>query len=117
MDRLAFFVFLCMLSVGAIAQTGPPQTPSQSEREHTAWIAGALDSMQTIKVGMSRSDLVKLFTTEGGLSTISRRTYVYRQCLYIKVDVKFAASSCDGELPTDKIVEVSRPYLAWSVMD
>jgi hypothetical protein len=49
MDRLALFVFLCMLSVGAIAQTEPPQTPSQSEREHTAWIAGALDSMQTIK--------------------------------------------------------------------
>jgi hypothetical protein len=66
---------------------------------------------------MSRSDLVRLFTTEGGLSTTSRRTYVYRRCLYIKVDVKFAASSRDGELPTDKIVAVSRPHLAWSVMD
>ena len=117
MDRLARFVFLCILSVSAIAQSEPPQTPSQIERDHTAWIAGALNAMQTIKVGMTRSDLVKLFTTEGGLSTTSRRTYVYRQCPYIKVDVKFAASSRDGELPTDKIVEVSRPYLAWSVMD
>jgi hypothetical protein len=53
--------------------------------------------------------------TSGKLG-IFDRTYVYRQCPYIKVDVKFAASSRDGELPTDKIVEVSRPYLAWFVM-
>jgi hypothetical protein len=95
----------------------PPQTPSQIEREHTAWIAGALNAMQTIKVGMTRSDLVKLFTTEGGLSATSQRMYVYRQCPHTKVDVKFAASSRHGELPTDKIVEVSRPCLAWPVMD
>lgn len=117
MGRLARFVFLCViLSLSATAQSSPP-IPSQIEREHTTWIEGVLNSMQTIKVGMTRSDLVKLFTTEGGLSTTSRRTYVYRQCPYIKVDVKFAASSREGELPSDKIVEVSRPYLAWSVMD
>ncbi|HEY6768348.1 MAG TPA: hypothetical protein VI386_26635 [Candidatus Sulfotelmatobacter sp.] len=113
MDRLARVLFLCILSVSAIAQSEPPQI----EREHTAWVAGALNAMQTIKVGMTRSDLFKLFRTEGGLSTASRRTYVYRLCPYIKVDMKFEASSRDLELPTDKIVEVSRPYLAWPVMD
>ena len=117
MDRLARFVFLCIFSVSAIAQSEPPQTPSQIEPEHTVWIASALNSMQTIKVGMTRSDIVKAFTTGGRLSTTSQRTYVYRQCPYIKVDVKFAAPSRDVELPTDKIVGVSRPYLAWSVMD
>jgi len=49
---------------------------------------------------------MKVFTTKGGLSTTSQRTYVYRQCPLIKVDVKFAASGRDQELPTDKIVEV-----------
>jgi hypothetical protein len=53
MDRPALFVFLCILSVSAIAQSEPPQTPSQIERDHTAWIAGALNTMQTIKVGMT----------------------------------------------------------------
>jgi len=117
MDWLARFMFLCILSVSAVAQSESQQSPSQIEQEHTAWIAGALNAMQTIKVGMTRSDLMKLFTTEGGLYTTSQRTYVYRQCRYIKVDVKFAASNRDEEFPTDKIVEVSRPYLAWSVMD
>jgi len=117
MDWLVRFMFLCILSVSAVAQSESQQSPSQIQREHTAWIAGALNAMQTIKVGMTRSDMMKVFTTEGGLSTTSQRTYVYRQCPYIKVDVKFAASSRDEELPTDKIVEVSRPYLSWSVMD
>jgi hypothetical protein len=117
MNWIVRFMFLCILSVSAVAQSESQQSPSQVERTHTAWIAGALNAMQTIKAGMTRSDLMKLFTTEGGLSTTSQRTYVYRQCPYIKVDVKFAASSRDEEFPADKIVEVSRPYLAWSVMD
>jgi hypothetical protein len=117
MGQLARFVFFCILSVSAVAQSESPQGPSQIDREHTAWIASALNVMQTIKIGMTRSELMKVFTTEGGLATTSQRTYVYRQCPYIKVDVKFAASSRDEELPTDEIVELSRPYLARSVMD
>ena len=88
MGRLASFVFLCMLSVSAIAQSESLQTPSHIDREHTAWIADALNTIQTIKVGMHRSDLMKFFMTEGGLSTTSQRTYVYRQCPYIKVGVR-----------------------------
>jgi len=76
-----------------------------------------MKATQSIKIGMTRSDLLKVFTTEGGLSWSTQRTYVYRECPYIKVDVKFAASSNTEELPKDKIVEISHPYLAWSVMD
>jgi len=65
---------------------------------------------------MTRSDRLKKFTTEGGLSRSSQRAHVYRECPYLKMDVKFAASSESEELPADKIVEVSRPELAWSVI-
>jgi hypothetical protein len=116
MVRLAGVAFLFVI-VGVVAQSEYRQSTQYVDREHTAWIADTLRAMQTIKVGMTRADLMKLFTTEGGLSTTSQRTYVYRECPYIKVDVEFAASSRDEELPTDRIVEVSRPYLAWSVMD
>ena len=103
--------------IGAVAPAESQQTVAQLNRTQTAWIGHFLDAMRAIKVGMTRSDLTNLFTTEGGLSTTSQRTYAYRQCPYIKVDVRFDASSREKELPTDKIVEVSRPYLAWSVMD
>jgi hypothetical protein len=117
MGWLARFVFLTILCVSAVAQSESQQPALQVDRDHTAWLADVLNAMQSIKVGMTRSDLMKVFTTEGGISTTSQRTYVYRQCPYIKVDVKFAASSRHEEHPTDKIVDVSRPYLAWSVMD
>jgi hypothetical protein len=117
MGRIAGIVFLCIVSGSSVAQSKSHHSPSDIEHEHTAWIAGALQTMQTVKVGMTRSDLMKIFTTEGGLSTTSQRTYIYRQCPHIKVDVRFAASSRDQELPTDKIIEISRPYLAWSTSD
>lgn len=117
MGRLAGKAFLCLLTFSAIAQSENQQSRLDIDREHTAWIAFTLRSIQAIKAGMTRSDLMKVFTTEGGLSTSSERTYVYRQCPYIKVDVKFSNSSHGEELPTDKIVEISRPYLAWSVTD
>lgn len=117
MDRFARIAFLCVLAIGPVAQSEFPRDPAQIDKEHTAWIVEVLNAAQTIKVGMTRSDLMKVFTTEGGLSTTSQRTYVYRKCPYIKVDVMFAASNRDEELATDKIVKVSQPYLAWSVMD
>ena len=117
MGRLARIAFLGIVALGAVAQSEYHQRPVDIDPEHTAWVAEVLRTTQTLKVGMNRSDLMKAFMTEGGLSTTSQRTYVYRQRPFIKIDVKFTASSHDEELPTDKIAEVSRPYLAWSVMD
>jgi len=117
MGRLPGFVLLLIFCFSTVARLGSQQSLQQTDSDHTEWIAGVLKATQSIKVGMTRSDLVKGFTTEGGLSWSTQRTYVYRQCPYIKVDVKFAASSNTEELPKDKIVEISRPYLAWSVMD
>jgi hypothetical protein len=117
MGRLPGFVLLLVFCFSTVARLGSQQSLPQTDADHTEWIAGVLKATQSIKVGMTRSDLFKVFTTEGGLSWSTQRTYVYRQCPYIKVDVKFAASSNAEELPKDKIVEISRPYLAWSVMD
>ena len=112
-------LLFCILFLGAIAisQSQERLADSQVDPEHTRWIAGALKTIQTIKVGMTRADLMKLFTVEGGLSSTSQRTYVYQQCPYIKVDVEFSPSSREEEWPSDKISKISRPYLAWSIMD
>lgn len=117
MKFIAGIAVLCAVTVSAIAQSNSVALNSLSDSEHTKWIASAMRSMQTIRVGMTRSDLLTVFAGEGGLSTTSQRTYVYQHCPYIKVDVKFAAASPSEELPTDKIVQISQPYLAWSVAD
>lgn len=77
--------------------------------------------MIEIKPGMTRKDILKIFTTEGGLSFGRERRYVLKQCPYIKVDVDFAPAA-DGQspftdLPDDKITKISRPYLEYSIMD
>jgi hypothetical protein len=107
--------------------TGRPQEivtlgeRSKIDWEHTNWISSVLAWIQDVKPGMTRMDLLKVFTTEGGLSNRSRQTYVLKQCPYIKVDVEFAPATNEQdrltEMPEDKIEKISRPYLAYSIMD
>jgi hypothetical protein len=82
-------------------------------------IANVLKECQTLKPGMTRAELSKVLSTEGGLSTVSHRTYVYRDCPYIKVDVDFSAPAPnqDAEKPADIVTKVSKPYLDWTIAD
>jgi len=89
--------------------------------ERTKWVAKVLRQIRKIEPGMKRRDLPKVFTTEGGLSTRFQRTYVYSECPYIKMNVRFKAANNEGngveEEPDDIIESISQPYLAWSVVD
>jgi hypothetical protein len=89
--------------------------------ERTKWIGKVLRQISAIVPGMRRSDLLKLFRTEGGLSTRTQRTYVQIECPYIKINVRFKAATTESpgvdENPDDIIESISQPYLAWSVAD
>src|SRR5262245_50539467 len=101
--------------------------PVRLEQDATSWVRQALSEIETVKVGMSRGQLLSVFTTEGGLSSGLQRTYVYRQCPNIKVDVEFEpvgrpARDAEGrvtlvESEQDRITKISRPYLAWGIYD
>ena len=116
MNRIIFAIALMLTATSFAAK----QTTENSE-EHTKWIASVIDSIQTIKPGMTREELLKIFTTEGGLSHRRQRTYVYKQCPYIKVRVDFeaAANPHDAltEMPEDRIVKISVPFLQYGVAD
>ncbi len=121
-SMIAVSLFALLLTVSVL-----PAQSSQQEQGQTAWIANSLKKMQKIKPGMTRADLLEVFTTEGGLSTRLRRTYVYRECQYIKVDVEFEpvgrpARDAEGrvtlvEANEDVIKKISRPYLEWGILD
>ena len=74
--------------------------------DHIEWVGQALNEMETIKVGMKRKDLLKVFMPDGGLN--SGRTFIYRNCPYFKVDVEFQQ---------ENILRISAPYLARPVLD
>lgn len=87
----------------------------------TKQITDILKECQAIKPGMTRAELSKVFSTEGGFSTARHRTYVYRGCPYIKVDVDFTLSDSKqgplDERPSDIINKISKPFLEWTIMD
>ena len=123
MRRELFFALLT--SVIAFASTSvcaeePKAEDEKTDAALTAKIKDALTELGKIKVGMTRADLLKVVTTEGGFSTRSGRRYVYKKCPYIKVDVEFETVGDverDGESSKDKIVKVSKPFLEWSIGD
>ena len=115
-------LFVLLLAISILSAQSPQKSQGQTE-----WLANSLKEMQKIKVGMTRADLLKIFTTEGGLSTGLNRTYVYRDCSYIKVDVEFdpagrPARDAEGRITVveaneDVIKRISKPYLEWMVVD
>jgi hypothetical protein len=87
---------------------------------HNKWIAKILGETESIKSGMTRRELLQIFTTDGGLSARTRQTYSHRECPF-KVDVTFGpvgreapmyGSESMGPRGDDVIASISVPYLA-----
>jgi hypothetical protein len=117
---VALMLVLFATSAAMLTQELGIDTRSDLEidREHTQWIDQVMQTIAAIKPGMTRRDLARVFTEEGGLSTRTHQTYVYRQCPYIKVEIEFSAVDRGRDKsPDDKIVQVSRPFLEYSIMD
>ena len=100
----------------------PPASHNNSApQDLTGEITKVLLECQKIKPGMTRAELLKIFTGEGGLFTARHRTFGYRPCWEIKVDVEFDLSNPDQSVvdqePTDIIKTISKPYLEWGTID
>lgn len=109
------FSFTLLVSVSM------PIMPSQNQNsDHTEWLADSLREIQSIKIGMTRRELLKVFVTEGGLYSRSFRKYAYRGSPLIKVDVEFKSVGAEDkgrEHPEDRIIKISRPYLEGPILD
>jgi hypothetical protein len=112
-------LFLAILVVGVMALASPGG--NEIDKDLTKQISDILKESGKIAPGTTRAELLKIFTTEGGLSTAKSRTYVHRRCPYIKVNVEFTLSdakqSVVEERPTDTISKISNLYLGWSIVD
>jgi hypothetical protein len=99
----------------------------RAAQNHVVWVTEVLNKMVTISPGMTREALYRVFTTEGGLSTPLKQTFVSRDCPYFKVDVEFQAvgrpeRDGDGRVTMvedskDLIANISRPYLQFGIKD
>jgi len=88
--------------------------------EHMQWVGSVLRWTNDVKPGMTRNELLRVFTTEGGISTRTQQTYALKGCPYVHVDVEFSPAKNEHEVqgdPNDKIVKISKPYLDYSHAD
>ncbi|MCI0377767.1 MAG: hypothetical protein L0215_09185 [Gemmataceae bacterium] len=128
--KAVFFGLLCLAVAGVLGISasmgqgeGEPKKkkPAEAESPHTEWLAKSLREMQTIRPGMTRAELLKVFQEQGGLSTRTQRTYAYRGSPYIHVDVTFEAVGAPQDKLTesahDKITKITKPYLEWTFSD
>jgi hypothetical protein len=80
-----------------------------------------MEDMDTIKVGSTRADLLKKFEECGGISQRGGSEYSYRQCRLFLVDVRFQAVENPEEklkeYDSDRIIEISKPFLGYPPMD
>ena len=116
MKKLASLL-LVMLVFGFLVM--PSRAGDETDKNLTKQISDVLTECKKITAGTTRAELLKVFTTEGGLSTATHRTFVHRRCPYIKVDVDFTLSDAKqrDERPSDSVSKVSKPYLEWSIID
>ena len=129
MQRRRVFPLLASAALAAATalRASSAGDPSQCSQSHVDWVTKVLERMQTIKPGSTRKALLTVFTTEGGLSTGLRRTFVSQDCPYFKVDVEFEPAAGrkfdkEGRLTNkaddhDVIVKISRPYLEFTMAD
>jgi hypothetical protein len=119
------FVTTVCLTNAVPPASKPSQDPCSQSREE--WVRTALIKIETIKPGMTRREMLKVFTTEGGFSDGLHRRFVSRDCPYFKVDIDFKAVGRadydqDGRItveedPRDIVVRVSQPYLQFIIAD
>lgn len=107
-----------ILIIGFIAIAGArvcPQAQENSDASRQQWVEERYKEAVSIRPGMNRADLMKLFAEDGGLQSVPASRYVLKSCHLIKIEVKFATPYGVNYKPTPdqdlKITEVSRPYL------
>ena len=127
MTRLILAVVCALLTISAT-----PGLP-KSDRSHDQWLQERYFEATSIKEGMTRADLVKLFRMDGGLQPFLPTRYVLKSSSFIKVDVEFDVPEGGKVLPEDlrfemdllqesykyqfvsndklKIKNISRPYV------
>src|SRR5947209_5545443 len=123
LTRSSFLLSAITAAIPAVAQSERPSPGS----DHVPWVDYCLRRMQTVEPGMTRTQLLNVFKTEGGWSTTLHRTFVSQDCPYFKVDVDLkpvGRPEIDGEgrvAPDedarDVIVTVSTPYLQFTIAD
>ena len=105
----------------AISPQRPERRMRQTDLEKS--VRQCLEDFNAIRPGMTRQQVEEKFLMDGGLRGAGLVRFIHPDCYYFKVDVTFSfeRNAADQNRairsPTDVVVEVSRPYVDYPVMN
>jgi hypothetical protein len=108
-------VVLLVSPIAARAGQGPA-----SGAGACATVQQALADSRSIAPGVTRKEVEKYFTNDGGMQFPPHTRYTYRQCNYIKLEVDFDPAPSPGKdftSPDDKVKNVSKLYIDYPAKD
>ena len=117
MKILAYFLSVIVLLGLVVA---PTRAGTDYDADLTKKLGAVFAECQTIKPGMTRAELAKLFKEDtGGVAWPSSKpfpfqqhmTFDYRKCNLIKIDIDFAPTDFKYAQSTDIITKISKPYI------
>jgi hypothetical protein len=111
-------LILCLIFIAGASSTS---RSFQAEQTHGQWLRERYEEATSIKVGMTRADLKKLFYEDGGLQSVPEFRYVLKSSGLIKVDVEFdSPEGMNHRTATDELIHIksiSKPYLEEMFLD
>ena len=114
MRKLSFMI-LGVTLLGIVNLTARPRTLPTPRQDKRLWVEDLYKEATSIKVGMSRADLLKVFEVDDGVQRIPAERYVLRSYPHIKVRVEFDVKYGQGykEKPDAEIIikSISKPYV------
>jgi hypothetical protein len=123
--RIVSLLLAIFAGIGTVVGQSPAK-PLVADPALTRSMEQVLKDMSSVQPGMTRTELLRVFTTEGGLSTRDEQRYVYRRCPLIKVVVTFRrpadadddwGGAPEEERAGDIIQSISKPFLEYSITD
>jgi len=112
-----------MIICSVLILPGLTSSSRQTDPNHDKWLQERYVEATSIKEGMTRADLLKVFRMDGGLQLHLPTRYVLKSSNLIKVDVEFDAMGGSEEnlrsVPDDKlnIKRISKPYVEPGFLD
>jgi hypothetical protein len=92
---------------------------SQVQTSPCSTVQKALEDYGHLKVGMTRKEIEHRFEPDGGIQFNGSTRYLYVDCPYIKVEIKFKSSSPRSKpfAPDDISTEISKLFVEYPVAD
>jgi hypothetical protein len=95
----------------------------QPDTDHERWVQMCLRDFDSIKVGMTRSQIEGILSQDGGLQSVSPNRFAHPACASFKIDVEFDFKRNPADQnrvvwgEDDKATTVSKPYIERPFID